>query len=91
MVSESRLNDLGYQFLSNKRFKEAIMIFKLSTEFYPNSSNTFDSLGEAYAASDDTKLAIASYQKAVELDANNSNSRMRLKKLKEQILHEPSK
>ena len=80
--SESELNVLGYQLLSENRKNDGIQIFKLNAVHYPNSSNAFDSLGDAYSAIRDKDSAIASYQKAVDLDKNNIQSRDKLNRLK---------
>jgi len=81
--SESELNSLGYQLLSGKhKTSEAIEIFKLNTVAYPQSSNAFDSLAEAYQVSGNKELAIKNYQKAVELDPTNLHAIDMLKKLK---------
>jgi hypothetical protein len=81
LVSESRLNGLGYQFLRNTRVKEALAVFRLNTEMYPNSSNAFDSLAEALEAIGDTSSAIDHYRKAVQLNPGNTHARKRLAKL----------
>ncbi len=52
---EFTLNNSGYKLLGEKKFNEAIEVFKLNVKLYPNSSNTYDSLGEAYAAAGDKK------------------------------------
>jgi CubicO group peptidase (beta-lactamase class C family) len=81
--SESELNSLGYQLLyGNRRTSDAIDIFKLNTVAYPQSSNTFDSLAEAYQVSGNKELAIKNYQKAVELDSTNLHAVEMLKKLR---------
>jgi CubicO group peptidase (beta-lactamase class C family) len=80
--SESELNTLGYQLLSENRKNDGVQIFKLNAVRYPNSSNAFDSLGDAYSAIRDKDSAIASYQKAVDLDKNNIQSRDKLNRLK---------
>ena len=46
----------------------AIKVLALNVEAYPQSSNTWDSLGEAYADDGDKQLALANYRKSVELD-----------------------
>ena len=81
--AESELNTLGYQLLGENKSKEGIAIFELNTKTYPNSSNAFDSLGDAYASAHDKDLAIKNYQKAVDLDKNNLESQAKLKKLKQ--------
>jgi len=72
--SETELNTLGYQLLGMRRTKDAIEIFKLNVEMFPNSGNPYDTLGEAYLADDQKELALANYKKAVELDPMNANA-----------------
>ena len=61
---------------------DAVQIFKLNTISYPNSSNAFDSLGDAYVEVRDKDSAIISYQKAIDLDKNNIQSLDKLNHLK---------
>ena len=42
------VNRMGYTFLNEKKYKEAIGIFKLNTELHADNPNWFDSLAEAY-------------------------------------------
>ena len=51
------LNGLGYNFLNEKKYKEAIEIFKLNTELHPTDPNLFDSLAEGYETSGDKEKA----------------------------------
>ncbi len=78
---ERELNDLGYQFIRAKKFKEAIGIFQLNVEAYPQSSNVYDSLGEAYMDDGDKAPAIANYQKSLQLNPNNAGAVEMLRKL----------
>lgn len=80
--SETRMNILGYQYLQAGKTEEAIKLFKLNVLAYPESSNTYDSLGEAYMTNGDKDLAIKNYNKSLELDPNNQNAVEMLKKLK---------
>ena len=80
-VQEARLNDVGYSLLRDKRVAEAIAVFKLNVELYPQSSNAYDSLGEAYLVNGDKELAGANYKKSLELDPHNQNAASVLKKL----------
>ncbi len=79
---EFTLNNSGYKLLGQKKFNEAIEVFKLNVKLYPNSSNTYDSLGEAYAAAGDKKLAIENYEKSIKLDGKNEEGKKILEKLK---------
>ena len=81
-LDEDEMNDVGYKLLRMKKVNEAIEIFKLNVEAFPNSSDVYDSLGEAYMVNGDKELAIKNYQKSVELDPQNTNGIEMLKKLR---------
>ena len=55
--SEPVLDRLGYDLLRSQKLKEAIEIFKLNVEMFPQASNVYDSLGEAYMVNGDKELA----------------------------------
>jgi tetratricopeptide (TPR) repeat protein len=82
---ESSLNAFGYNLLQNKDAAGAIQVFKLNTESFPDSSNVWDSLAEAYMKSGDSKNAQLNYEKALALDPANQNAKEMLKKLKEHL------
>jgi CubicO group peptidase (beta-lactamase class C family) len=81
VVSETRLNDLGYSLLQQKKVAEAITVFKVNADLYPQSANVYDSLAEAYMTNGEKQLAIANYKKSVELNPQNTNAMGMLKKL----------
>ena len=60
---------------------DAVEIFALNTERFPQSGNAYDSLGEAYLVLGDTAKAIANYRKSLTLDPKNSNAEVVLKRL----------
>ena len=76
------MNALGYQYLQSGKTKEAIELFKLNVLAYPESSNTYDSLGEAYMINGNKELAIQNYTKSLELNPANQNAVEKLKQLK---------
>lgn len=80
---ETELNDLGYHLLAKQKVKEAIEIFKLNVEAFPDAFNTYDSLGEAYMINGDKELAIQNYKKSLELNPKNSGAVAAIKKLEE--------
>lgn len=81
-LGESELNSLGYQLLyPDRNAAAAIDIFKLNSANHPLSSNTFDSLGEAYQVDGDRDRAIVSYGIAVMLDPSNGHAKEMLRKL----------
>ena len=81
IFDEAELNSFGYELMGKKSFKDAIRIFRLNVEAYPQSGNAYDSLAEAYMDNGDKELAIANYQKSLQLDPSNSNAVQMLKKL----------
>ena len=57
-------------------------LFKLNVIAYPESANTYDSLGEAYMTNGDKELAMKNYKKSLELDPKNQNAVKMLESLK---------
>ena len=80
---EGQLNALGYQLLARGMLDEAVAVFKLNVEMFPEASNPYDSLGEAYLAAGRRELAISNYQRSLELDSSNDNARRVLAELTE--------
>jgi tetratricopeptide (TPR) repeat protein len=78
---ENDLIGLGYNLLHAEKISDAIAIFKLSVEVYPQSYNTWDSLAEAYMDHGDKDLAIQNYKKSLELNPKNTNAAEELKQL----------
>ena len=81
--NEGDINVLGYTFLQLAKVPEAIEIFKLNVAAFPNSGNCYDSLGEAYLASGDKKLALLNYKKSVDLDPTNESGKQIIIELSE--------
>ena len=79
---EQELNRYGYSLMSEDKIKEAIEIFKLLVSEFPNSSNPYDSLGEAYLADGNEELALLNYEKTVELNPENNLAIDQITKLK---------
>jgi hypothetical protein len=78
---EDELNNLGYQLIRHNKFKDAIRIFQINVEAYPKSGNAYDSLAEGYMDDGDKALAIANYQKSLQLNPKNRNAVVMLQKL----------
>jgi Predicted membrane protein (DUF2306) len=78
---ENELNNLGYQLIRANKFREAIRVFQLNVEAYPQSSNVYDSLAEGYMDDGDKAHAVANYQKSLERNPKNHNAVLMLKKL----------
>jgi tetratricopeptide (TPR) repeat protein len=78
---ENEVNSLGYQLLQAHKFKQAIRIFQLNVETFPQSGNTWDSLAEAYMDDGEKAQAIANYQRSLEINPRNANAVKMLQKL----------
>lgn len=72
---ESELNELGYIYLRQGDLATATRLFELNVEQFPEASNPYDSLGEAYLEAGDSTRAIANYRKSLELNPGNDNAR----------------
>jgi len=82
-VEEDRLNRIGYRMLAEPdHIDEAIAFFLLNTKLFPESFNTWDSLGEGYMEAGQTELAISSYEKSLELDPSNLHAAAMIEKMR---------
>lgn len=79
---EGALNGFGYVLLGEGRAEDAVAIFQLNVEQYPESANAWDSLGEAYLAAGDRARAEEAYGKSLELDPENENAREKLNEIR---------
>ena len=84
IFSQGELNRLGYELIGQEKFADAIAIFKLNVEEYPQAGDPYDSLGEAYMKNGERELAIKNYERSLELDPKNQNAVEMLKKLRQQ-------
>lgn len=82
---ENLVNRLGYTKLQSRNEGEksqALKFFILNSENYPDSSNAFDSLGEAYEELGDLDQALANYEKSLLLSPKNEHAKMKVENLK---------
>jgi CubicO group peptidase (beta-lactamase class C family) len=82
-VNEQTLNSIAYRLFGNGRVTDAIPLLERNVEEYPNSFNVYDSLGEAYMRNGQKDLAIANYEKSLQIFPGNTNGAEMLKKLNE--------
>jgi len=75
LLAEEAVNQLGYGLARKNETDAAIAIFKLNTELYPSSGNTYDSLAETYLAAGDRERARQSYAKALEVQPDYPNAK----------------
>lgn len=75
LMDEEAVNDLGYVLLRQDRIDEAVWVFERNTIDFPESSNVWDSYGEALRAAGRLEESIDSYSRSVELDPSNQAAR----------------
>lgn len=80
--NEDFLNSCGYYQLRLKHVDNAIGIFEANVKQHPNSSNAYDSLGEAYMTAGNKESAIKNYERSIALNPNNESGKQMLEKIK---------
>ena len=81
-IAEESVNQLGYQYLYQKKeMDNAVAVFELNTFLYPNSFNVYDSLGEALLAKGDRQRAAEAYRKALAINPDCASSKAAMGKL----------
>lgn len=75
------LNNLGYRLIEAGLFQDAIEIFRLNVESYPDFMRAYNDLADAYISAGDKELAIEHYNKTLELDPDNWYAKDKLKEL----------
>ena len=83
-MGEMEINQMGYERLGRDQIELAIAIFKFNVETYPESSNVYDSLGEAYMNAGKTELAIQFYGRSLEIDPANTNAEQMIERMKKE-------
>jgi CubicO group peptidase (beta-lactamase class C family) len=80
-LNEAEMNQLGYEYLWSHRMDQALAVFEINVDAFPNSSNAYDSYGEALIYNGDRKASIENYKKSVELNPYNQNGIDMLKRM----------
>src|ERR1700683_4111506 len=81
-VNEQTLNTMGYLLLYGGREMDGLRVFQKNVQEYPQSSNVYDSLGEAYMKTGQKDLSLQNYEKSLQLNPKNDNAVRQLKKLR---------
>ncbi len=74
LLTEARLNSLGYRYLEENRIQDAITVLEINAQAYPNSYNCFDSLADAWKQYGNYFKAREFYKKAFDLATRQSDS-----------------
>ena len=79
--TEDNLNAWGYRLLGRQQPKQAVAVFQLGVQLYPQGANGHDSLAEACEADGAKALAVTHYRRSLELDPGNAHAVARLRVL----------
>jgi hypothetical protein len=83
--ADSYLNALGLILLKENKVKEAINVLKANIILFPDSANTYDSLGEVYLKNKDYTNSLANYNTSLKLNPNNKNAKEKIKEIDRQL------
>jgi beta-lactamase regulating signal transducer with metallopeptidase domain len=78
---EGEFNTLGYVFLFHEKVDEAVFVFKTNVEMYPESWNTYDSLGEGLLVAGQLEKSRKYYEKSIAMNPGNENGKKMLAKI----------
>ena len=73
--TEREINDFGYNLMRAEKYQDALTVFRLNTELYPNAWNTYDSYGECLLELGKTEDGLKAYKKSLELEPDNSTAK----------------
>ncbi len=91
LLGESAVNALGYYYLYRREApRTAIALFEMNTREFPESFNTWDSLGEGFMVAGDDERAIENYLRSLELNPDNRNAEVMLERIEGQSGEGPS-
>ena len=80
-LSSSAINALAYDLFRQKNFDDALKLFKLNTELYPESSNPWDSYSMCLIAMGKKEEGIAAYKRFIELSPLDQYAKRKLEEL----------
>ncbi|MCJ8210647.1 beta-lactamase family protein [Mucilaginibacter sp. RS28] len=73
--NEFELNEWAYRMLDKNQLPEATAILQLNVHLFPNSSNAYDSYGEALLKSGRKSEAMKMYKRSLALDSHNDHAK----------------
>lgn len=81
-VAEHHLSGFGTRLSRASDLKQALKVFELYAELYPNSFNAFDFLGECYFNLEQYKKAIVAFERSLELNPHKDYARKKIEECK---------
>jgi len=84
IIREAALRRIGNEAGYYGNPAQAVEIFRLYVEAYPQSAAAYENLAGAYEEVGDTSQAIKNYERSLQLNPQNTNAGERLKKLRQE-------
>jgi cytochrome c-type biogenesis protein CcmH/NrfG len=78
---EPTLDEVGEYAMGHNDTAGAVKIFELNMRQFPESASVYQRLGRAYLALGDTARAVASFQRAINVDPSNRAAAESLRQL----------
>jgi tetratricopeptide (TPR) repeat protein len=82
VASEGELSASAFVLLSRGQVQEAVTLYRINANIFPQSSRCYESLAEGYAKVGKPQQAVRALERALELDAKNAAALNALVKLK---------
>jgi len=82
LAIEDRLDGVGATLSGAKKNREAIKVYTVNAQLFPDSPRVFARLGDAYAAVGNTTLADQNYKKSLAIEPKNESVKLALAKLR---------
>ncbi len=80
---EAEINQFGNELSAGGKQKEALAVFRLNTELYPDSFTTFDSYGASLIRAGKKKAGLKAYRRSLKLNPANEHARNVLRSAKQ--------
>ncbi|MCK7476928.1 MAG: tetratricopeptide repeat protein [Candidatus Moduliflexus flocculans] len=80
-MTENELDVLGHGLLQKGKAQEAVSVFMLNVELFPEFANGYDSLGEAWLKIGEKAKARTAYEKALKLNPGLGSAKKALKEM----------
>jgi predicted Zn-dependent protease len=74
LFPEGEANAYGYQLLQEGKPQEAIVVFEMNVDAFPQSANTYDSLSDAYLAAGKPAEAVRFAEKTLQVLASDTKT-----------------
>jgi CubicO group peptidase (beta-lactamase class C family) len=83
--SENVLNSYAYILLRGGHTDDAIKVFELNVDLYPDSINVYDSLADGYERAGNNAKALESCRRALQIDPHNEQEKTRIRALEQTL------